>query len=444
MNHNHVALLILLILIFIKCDNDDSIKILIYNLQLTKPNSKDDIVTYNTILNQLDLKIPTITLCLGTPPQCFLFSLSFTPFIYVFGYNYNSRLLKYYDKSYSVSYMGTSIRRQFLYQSVSITSQLVYDYISDSEENGIQSNVSERCPFYVITEEKEVIIPGEIAGGLGLMTNKNENSSSNKGKEILISYVKHLYLHHYINHNSFTIYYNDINGGTIDFGQKPNADKDIQYCNSRNGVNYEWFCPFHKIQIGYTLLNTDLRFLFDPSFPLIAGPSVTVIHYFEALLSASKNKCAITKENAIDVFICPFEVNLKKLPDLSFIYAYSYFRLRVKDMFVLQEIKGEMKNVCLIVGHTIVDWRLGLPAFKNKVLIFDQEDEKIGFYSEEKPDNDIDEENTENQKCNKDNSHEIIINKKDNYISIMMMNSMTFIGGIGVIIALWSKHFLKE
>lgn len=431
MNSFNIAIIIFFIITIVKCkDNNNPDKVLCYKLTLIKPNSKENFIQFNSILTQLDFKIPTIELCLGTPPQCFPFSLSFKiPFIYVLSYRYYSKLLKFFDKKFSVSFMGSGITKEFPYQSIPITSQLVYDFVSDSEKDGITSKLSYRCPFYMINEEKDILLPGDIAGGLGLMANKIDHNKPLKENETLISYVYHLFLNRFIDYNSFTIRYNDIDGGNIQFGRKKNNDdRDIQYCISKNSIN-EWGCSFHQIRIGFASYDTNEDFAFDPSFPLIAGPSTTVLHLFEVFLSKTENQCGITKQNDIDVLSCSLQVDVRNLPDIAFVYSYYHFRLRMENMFVFQEITGEMKQICLIVGHLVQTWRLGLPAFKNQLLVFDQEQRKIGFYSEEHS-------NSETENYNNNNT-EMIDNKHNGSYYILAIMSMIIISGIAILS--WSK-----
>ena len=109
-----------------------------------------------------------------------------------------------------------------------------------------------------------------------------------------------------------------------------------------------------------------------------------------AILSDIKDilgeKCAfiteeIDEENQYVKLICDYDVDISKSPDVYF-YIKGGYQLRAKniDIFRVVLIDGKKKYLSKIVGDTRYNyWNLGEPVMKNYDMVFNYEDNTVGF-----------------------------------------------------------------
>lgn len=116
----------------------------------------------------------------------------------------------------------------------------------------------------------------------------------------------------------------------------------------------------------------------------------------------NKSKCQIEKENEVSVFTCDEDVDVDKFSDFVLMTQNSELRIKMKNVFKVVEINGSKRQVCLIIGlEDAKEFLLGLPAFNNNVLVFDQ-DQLVIFFPNENYDLGKDSNNSSNNNNNND------------------------------------------
>lgn len=104
-------------------------------------------------------------------------------------------------------------------------------------------------------------------------------------------------------------------------------------------------------------------------------------HYFKKEIQ-NKSCRAIEDYKSDKSFICNFNVNFEKMPKLSFVFDNDYiYELNTKDLFV-NKSSSESENVFKIVFSEVPGsgWLLGQPFLKQFHMVFDYDDDSIGFY----------------------------------------------------------------
>ena len=79
--------------------------------------------------------------------------------------------------------------------------------------------------------------------------------------------------------------------------------------------------------------------------------------------------------------VCDYDVDISKSPDVYF-YIKGGYQLRAKniDIFRVVLIEGKKKYLSKIIGDTRYNyWNLGEPILKNYNMVFNYEDNTVGF-----------------------------------------------------------------
>ena len=86
------------------------------------------------------------------------------------------------------------------------------------------------------------------------------------------------------------------------------------------------------------------------------------------------------KEQRYIKLICDYSLDIKKVPDIIFYLKGYELRLRNVDLFRVVLIEGKKKYMSKIVGDSRYNfWNLGEPILKNYNMVFNYEDNTVGF-----------------------------------------------------------------
>ena len=103
----------------------------------------------------------------------------------------------------------------------------------------------------------------------------------------------------------------------------------------------------------------------------------------------SKGKCHFISEEIDDdqryiKLFCDYSLDIKKIPDIIFYLRGYELRLRNVDLFRIVLVDGKKKYMSKIVGDSRYNyWNLGEPILKNYNMVFNYEDNTVGFSENE-------------------------------------------------------------
>ena len=329
--------------------------------------------------------ILTTELCLGNPSQCFKFAYDTGNQYLIIGVqNTKAQFSKSFNTSFSQTFKSSSNTFFSIpYRYGIIQSREVSDFLQ--LPNKLQAKYMLSFMMSWNTTEKY-----EFEGILGLGNNYPKKDEDNSFDE-RFSLIHNLYSNGVINKKLFGHEYKSRREGYLYLGEiPPSLGYNYYKCNVAPFIPYmnKWHCESRAIALssGKNFTQYKSPYVFDTAYVDIRGP------FFEgnSILSEIKEifgeKCQfiseeIDEENRYVKLICDYDIDISKLPDVIF-NLKGGFELRAKnyDIFRVVLIEGKKEYLSKIVGDTRYNyWNLGEPILKNYNMVFNYEDNTVGF-----------------------------------------------------------------
>ena len=359
-----------------------------YNNDISKPNNlrnlkSQKLESYDYIYHILKTEI-----CIGLPLQCFKVAYDTgSPYLILGLINTNSKFSKNFNSSKSQTFKS-ALNSFFAipYRYGVIQAREVSDYLKLPENLKSKYLIS----FLVTWNTTEKY---EFDGILGLGNNYPKRDEDNSFDE-RFSYIHNLYNNGIIKKKIFGHEYKNRTHGYLYLGEiPPSIGYNYYKCQVAPFIPYinKWHCESRAISFskGKNFTQFHSPFAFDTSYVDIRGP------YYEgnAILSGINEifdkKCNFISEEIDDEqryikLVCDYDIDIKKIPDIIFYLRGFELRLRNIDLFRIVLIDGKKKYMAKIVGDTRYSfWNLGEPILKNYNMVFNYEDNTVGFSANE-------------------------------------------------------------
>ena len=224
--------------------------------------------------------------------------------------------------------------------------------------------------------------------GLGNYYPKRDDENSFDEKYSFIHYLK---MNGIISKLMFGHKYSDRIHGNIYFGEEPESMRSGYFkCKVQGFISYvnKWHCQLLSMYFAngenYTTLSTTAAF--DTGYSFIKGPYWQVSEILDKLKEIGGDKCEhvfqiIDETNELIRLLCDQDISFGDFPDISFDIVGFKMTLLKRDLFRKIIIKGgEVKYESIIIGDsTYTFWNFGEPILKNYDMVFNYEDNTVGF-----------------------------------------------------------------
>ena len=337
--------------------------------------------TYDNIYHVLKTEI-----CIGIPKQCFkvAYDTGMTYLILsLYNLNTKTKFTKTFNQTYSQTFKSTKNNLIALpYRYGVLQTREVEDFISLENFNKPKFLYSFLLSFNSSEEY-------EFDGILGLGNNYPELDEDNSFDE-RFSLVHNLYRNNIIKKKIFGHEYKNRTHGNIYFGEIPNSmGSDFFKCNVSPFIPYmnKWHCESRCIAFskGENFTYFKSPYSFDTGYVDLKGPYYEGDTILGELKQLSNEKCdfdivEIDSDKKYVRLVCDDDIDVNKFPDLIFYLKGFELRLKNIDMFRLVKINGKTKLMSKIVGDSRYNyWNLGEPILKNYNMVFNYEDNTVGF-----------------------------------------------------------------
>ena len=342
--------------------------------------STQDLSTANDIYNIL-----TTELCIGNPTQCFKLAYDTGNQYLIIGVtNTKAKFAKLFNTSLSETFKSTTNSFFSLpYRYGIIQAREVSDFLK--LPNNLQTKYMLSFMISWNTTEKY-----EFDGILGLGNNYPKADEDNSFDE-RFSLVHNLYSNGVIDKKIFGHEYKTRKNGYLYLGEvPPSLGYDYFKCTVAPFIPYlnKWHCESRAIAIsnGANYTQYTSPYIFDTAYVDIRGPFYEGNTILSDIRDAIGEKCDfisedIDEENRYVKLVCDYDVDIGKAPDVNF-YLKGGYNLKLKniDIFRVVLIEGKKKYLSKIIGDTRYNyWNLGEPILKNYDMVFNYEDNSIGF-----------------------------------------------------------------
>ena len=342
--------------------------------------STQDLSTANDIYNIL-----TTELCIGNPTQCFKLAYDTGNQYLIIGVtNTKAKFAKLFNTSLSETFKSTTNSFFSLpYRYGIIQAREVSDFLK--LPNNLQAKYMLSFMISWNTTEKY-----EFDGILGLGNNYPKADEDNSFDE-RFSLVHNLYSNGVIDKKIFGHEYKTRKNGYLYLGEvPPSLGYDYFKCTVAPFIPYlnKWHCESRAIAIsnGANYTQYTSPYIFDTAYVDIRGPFYEGNTILSDIRDAIGEKCDfisedIDEENRYVKLVCDYDVDIGKAPDVNF-YLKGGYNLKLKniDIFRVVLIEGKKKYLSKIIGDTRYNyWNLGEPILKNYDMVFNYEDNSIGF-----------------------------------------------------------------
>ena len=224
--------------------------------------------------------------------------------------------------------------------------------------------------------------------GLGNYYPKGDNDNSFDDR---FSFVHYLKKNGIISKLIFGHEYNNRLHGSIYFGEEPQSMRNGYFkCKVQKFISYvnKWHCQLLSMYFAngenYTTLSSTAAF--DTGYSFVKGPYWQVLDILESLQEIDRKKCELVYQindetNEIVRIICDLDISISDFPDISFDIVGFKMTLLKRDLFRKIKMKGgEIKYEGIIIGDTTYNfWNFGEPILKNYDMVFNYEDNTVGF-----------------------------------------------------------------
>ena len=324
-------------------------------------------------------------ICIGTPQQCLnvLYDTG-TPYLILGIPNSNLKFKKSFNSLMSDSFSATSDKILAIpFKSSVISGREVRDKVSIIPKF--------RLPYlfsFVLSWNSTEAFDYEGILGLGNYYPKIDSDNSFDER---FSFVHYLKKNGIISKLIFGHEYHDRTHGIIYFGEEPKSMKNGYFkCKVQNFISYvnKWHCQLLSMHYtngeNYTTLSSTAAF--DTGYSFIKGPYWQVSNILDKLKEIGGKKCEyvfqiIDESNELVRMICDLNIKISNFPDISFDIVGFKMTLLKRDLFrKIKILGGEIKYEVIIVGDSTYDfWNFGEPILKNYDMVFNYEDNTVGF-----------------------------------------------------------------
>ena len=365
---------------FNNIQNNNNIDINPNNLRNLK---KQKLESYDYIYHILKTQI-----CIGVPPQCFKVAYDTgSPYLVLGLVNTNSQFSKNFNFSNSETYKSTTNSFYALtYRHGVIQAREVSDYLK------LPENIKSKylLSFLVTWNTTEKY---EFDGILGLGNYYPKRDEDNSFDE-RFSYIHNLYNNGIIKKRIFGHEYKNRTHGNLYLGEiPPSIGYNYFKCPVSPFIPYinKWHCESRAIALtnGQNFTQFHSPFAFDTSYIDVRGPFYEGNAILSEINDMSKGKCHFISEEIDDdqryiKLFCDYSLDIKKIPDIIFYLRGYELRLRNVDLFRIVLVDGKKKYMSKIVGDSRYNyWNLGEPILKNYNMVFNYEDNTVGFSENE-------------------------------------------------------------
>jgi hypothetical protein len=285
-----------------------------------------------------------------------------------------------YDYKNSSSFVNTNKFYQMIYGTGSAEGSICKDTIKFGNNNLNDLNF-----ILVNRSESQENLDGIL--GLGYYYEDFEKDA------IDFSLIDQLKNKNLINKKLFTQLYTEEKKGKMYIGDLPYEIKnDMENYGTCNTIKYRgirlnprWECTLSQVFIGdkyntSIILNIYNNALFDTGTNVIISPSNFLDElsktYFKDLIQ--DKLCFLNNDYNFVQIICKENSIVKNLPPLNFIFGDWYLKMNPYDLFYLYPDRSIR---FIILSNPLVDeWIIGEPILKKFHIVFDKEDDLIGFY----------------------------------------------------------------
>ena len=340
--------------------------------------------TIHGMLDKLTYLSTTFPFCIGTPPQCFEVSIdtaspsSWLP---------NSELHSYFNHSFDESRSTSFNKLQGVNSMLLDGSILIGSYIKEipTPFNEHSFKGSKPSKGFVLGLMGVTDLQPKILHQDGVIAIMREVSDSNRHGNETTSYLDYLWDYNAINKKMFVV---DYKNNKIVFGDNDKylSMNNKQTCDSNDkSFKYSWTCKLNEVIYDNEKIFAaeDERIFFDTLSQFIQVPYESGEYLFNKIVSANSEYCSIVQEetgfnyikclNSFDV------VNHIKQIDLVLSGGKAHLVVDPADMFYYDKDNSVYLSSLVLSKHNKNNWMVGMPAMKNKILIFNKEDNSVSF-----------------------------------------------------------------
>ena len=368
---------------------------------ISNPLSNNENKTPNKFLSFLQspsLSFPVIPntedfmcleLCLSSPKFCRLFAIHGQSFyIWVQDVNNVDKSLEFkkkYDPNKSKTSQVQRILKEYNYdENQSLTAYAITDHLYMKDQFLMKGH-------FLSAIDSSIFIGQEGMIGLGYRGSKKEEK---------FSFVNQLYNNGLIFHRVFTQNFEKGDQGIISFGEIPKNIVD-DYKNygrcpvldkivgGRRIKNRKWECEIHGLYFGNEYNNNTIvekyentRVSFFSFRPMALVPK-TVFEYFEKNYFQkyiTHGICQKLSTQGYDVFGC--KKILDDAPKVNLIYGDWVMSLPPSKLFSYKK-NNELYEFIFYHKNNFETWSLGRPVVRLFHMVYDYQNQEVGFYSKE-------------------------------------------------------------
>lgn len=362
----------------------------VIDLTLTKLQYYDNFYYDSNYLEQLDYTIPTIAFHIGTPCQMVSLSISTeNDYTFILSPNDNNRLdgqneptsadMNYFNKTKSVSYesLNKIIYTQYQHHALrGIKSKDVFSFPSVLA-------FPQKMIFIASSIESQVVYEG-FSGYFSIKkTHPNIKVQPEYNEDNIWTTIHKMRNEKAIATSTIAIQVSD-QGGKFYIGEQFNED-NYSKCKIDSQDTY-WSCHISFFAIGNESKATNTKIYFDSKSHFITIPLIDCLFLYNQIMQLVPGMCRIEEKSLIKIMLCNRTTPIESLPDIS-IYIddmkKEHIIIRTKHLFTLGVGENEELFISKLFSKSnlVNEWVMGLPGFKDNLIIFDNENGIISFGS---------------------------------------------------------------
>ncbi len=355
-----------------------------------KINNNNYIKNRNLIQRDLEIKnykylLMETEICIGTPVQCFnvLYDTGST-YLILGMKSTNLKFKKGFNTIISETYMMPSCDNII---SVPYKSSVILAHEAKDRATIIENY---RLPYlfsFLLSFNSTEKFDFDGILGLG---NYYPDINDENNFDARFSFVHYLKMNGVIKKLIFGHEYIDRTHGNIYFGEEPKNMRNGYFkCKSDSFISYtnKWNCKLLSMYLsnGEQYIPLANIAAFDTGYAYIKGPYFQVEIILNKIKEIGGDKCnlvyqAIDENEQLKRAICDNDIDINIFPDISFDVVGFKMTLLKSDLFRKILVGGEKKYEVIVIGDSTYSfWNFGEPILKNYDMVFNYEDNTVGF-----------------------------------------------------------------